>query len=71
MPTYVVNSNAQSNGDYEVHDQASSYGCLPDSSNQVRLGSFSSCTDAVAEANSRGYRPANGCFYCAYNCHTG
>lgn len=71
MPTYIVNENAQSNGDYEVHDQASAYGCLPNSSNQVWLGSFSSCKGAVDEANSPGYSPANGCFYCANSCHTG
>ncbi len=70
MPTFIVNKNSQSNGDYEVHDQASGYGCLPDSSNQAWLGSYSSCSAAVDAANSLGYRPANGCFYCATSCHT-
>lgn len=70
MPTYLVNSNAQSNGDYEVHDASSTRGCLPAVVNQVSLGYFSTCSDAVNEANRRGYRPANGCYYCANACHT-
>lgn len=71
MPNYIVNSHAQSNGDHEVHDLASPYNCLPHPSNQVWLGTFSSCSGAVIEANVRGYSPANGCFYCAYACNTG
>lgn len=70
MPTYVVNKNAQPNGDHEVHDEASTRGCLPDVSNRVSLGFFLSCSGAVSEANRRGYRPANGCYYCANACHT-
>lgn len=71
MPNYIVNRNPQSNGDYEVHDQASSYGCLPEPANRVLLGAYSSCSGAVSDANARGYRPANGCFYCAFACNTG
>lgn len=70
MTAYIVNSNAQPNGDHEVHDASSTRGCLPAASNQVSLGNYSSCSDAVAEANRRGYRPANGCYYCANDCHT-
>lgn len=70
MSSYVVNKNSQSNGDYEVHDESSTLGCLPDPANRVELGYFSSCTGAVLAANRRGYRPANGCYYCARDCHT-
>lgn len=70
MPTYIVNRNAQSNGDHEVHNASSTLGCLPGAANQVSLGYFSSCSDAVAEAKRRGYSPANGCYYCANACHT-
>lgn len=70
MPNYIVNRNLR-NGDHEVHDEASTQGCLPDPENRVALGFFLSCSAAVREANSRGYRPANGCYWCARSCHTG
>lgn len=70
MPYYCVNSNAQSNGDYEVHDLATRQGCLPDQRNQVSLGYHGSCSDAVAAAKRRGYRTANGCAWCVPGCHT-
>lgn len=70
MPNYIVNRNAQPNGDYEVHDEASVRGCLPDRANRVSLGYFASCTGAVAAARRQGYARANGCYYCANSCHT-
>lgn len=69
MPTYVVNKNPQPNGDHEVHNEASTQGCLPLASSRVRLGTFSSCSGAVTEAKRLGYN-ANGCYYCANSCHT-
>lgn len=70
MPTYIVNSNAQSNGDHEVHDVSANCQYLPSVFSQVSLGYFSSCSDAVSAANNKGYSPANGCFYCVNDCHT-
>ncbi|MCP2264716.1 hypothetical protein APR03_002054 [Promicromonospora thailandica] len=70
MPNYCVNKNAQSNGDYEVHDLASTRRCLPSPSNRLNLGYFASCSGAVAEAKRRGYRMANGCAHCVPACHT-
>lgn len=70
MPNYCVNSNAQPNGDYEVHDVASTKGCLPAARNQVSLGYHGSCNDAVTQAKRLGYRTANGCAYCVPTCHT-
>ncbi|GGM20179.1 hypothetical protein GCM10010102_14860 [Promicromonospora citrea] len=70
MPNYCVNSNAQPNGDYEVHDLASTKGCLPRPVNRINLGYFASCSGAVAAAKGRGYRTANGCAHCAPACHT-
>ena len=69
MGGYYVNPNRQSSGDYEVHLQ----GCywLSLVSGPVYLGWFSSCAPAVATAANLGYRPANGCYYCARACHTG
>lgn len=38
MPNYCVNTNQQTNGDHEVHDLASGYGCLPSLTNRRDLG---------------------------------
>ena len=69
MGHYYVNPNPQPNGDYEVHLQ----GCywLSLILAPVYLGWFASCAPAVVEAERRGYRPANGCYYCSRDCHTG
>lgn len=69
MPNYVVNRQAQSNGDHEVHN-ADSCAFLPGTHNRVSLGFHSDCSSAVAAAKKLGYR-ANGCYFCAYACHTG
>jgi hypothetical protein len=65
---YYVNTRAQSNGDNEVH--TSSCGYLPGESNREYLGDFASCSPAVSEAKRRGYRRANGCYWCSRACHT-
>lgn len=73
MSSYIVNSNAQANGDHEVHKSPRSE-CTspryPSSENQVSLGWFSNCADAVAKAKTLGYRTADGCYYCSNECHT-
>lgn len=70
MPTYCVNMNAQSgSNDHEVHDVASTKGCLPDPKNRLDLGWHTSCTGAVTEAKKH-YSDVNGCAYCASDCHT-
>jgi hypothetical protein len=74
MPNYIVNRNAQPNGDHEVHLTPRSECTSPDypaPHNQEGLGSHSSCHSAVAEAKQRGYQTANGCYYCSRPCHTG
>jgi hypothetical protein len=65
MARYVVNRNAQSNGDHEVHVQ----GCRYFPSNYTELGDHSACRTAVAEAK-RYYPTANGCATCSSACHT-
>ncbi len=67
MATYYVNSNAQSNGDHEVHTSTCTY--LPIPANQVYLGVFTTCAEAVRTAKALGYN-ANGCYYCSSSCHT-
>lgn len=73
MPQYIVNKNSQPNGDNEVHKYPRSL-CnkhdYPSPSNQVSLGTHLSCHGAVRRAKELGYRRANGCYYCATECHT-
>jgi hypothetical protein len=70
MPNYCVNRDAQPNSrDHEVHDLASTKGCLPDPPNQIALGDHPNCQRAV-EAAKQHFDDVNGCFYCANDCHT-
>ena len=71
MPNFIVNSNKYQ-GHHEVHDISRTCGSphFPALYNQVPLGWFSSCHGAVQEANSRGFSPADGCYWCATACHT-
>lgn len=64
---YYVNKNAQDNGDHEVHTESCSW--LPDTTNRLYLGQYSSCKPAVTEAKKT-YTKSNGCFYCCKPCHT-
>jgi len=70
VPNYCVNTNPQPvSGDHEVHDLASTKGCLPDPANRLDLGWHANCAGAVKEAKKH-YSDVNGCFYCANECHT-
>jgi hypothetical protein len=68
MASYYVNTNAQPNGDHEVHSE----GCywMPSAGNRQHLGEFSSCWGAVAESRKY-YARSNGCAHCSPSCHTG
>ncbi len=66
---FVVNKNAQSNGDHEVHNATKGCDYMPDPENQLILGSFPNCKSAVDKAKES-YSRANGCYYCANECHT-
>ena len=68
MPNYYVNTNAQPNGDHEVHENGCTQGANPE--NQMDLGWHSSCYGAVAQAKLT-YPTANGCAYCCPDCNTG
>lgn len=67
MEDYFVNMNAQSNGDHEVHKNGCSYLALV--RDKKHLGRFFSCQEAVRKAKET-YSTADGCFYCARECHT-
>ncbi len=66
MTLYYVNTNAQSNGDHEVHTGDCDY--LPKLENRILLGYFTNCEDAVKKAKEY-YTQSNGCFYCSNDCH--
>ena len=70
MAQYIVNRNAQPNGDHEVHNLNGTCYRLPNPENRVALGEHYSCTSAV-QAARRHYTQVNGCAYCASACHTG
>lgn len=65
MPYYVVNRNAQTNGDHEVHET----GCTFKPSSYQDLGYHESCHSAVRAAKLH-YRQSNGCYFCSRACHT-
>lgn len=71
MNRYIVNRNAQANGDHEVHNAITGCSFMPNPENQIDLGYHASCHSAVAEAKRKlpGQR-VNGCYFCARPCHT-
>ena len=68
MPSFIINKNAQSNGDHEVHKEV---GCPTPAASENRqyLGDFSNCAAAVVEAK-KFYSRADGCKNCSPECHT-
>lgn len=69
MPRFCVNKNTDNKGDHEVHNLDASCNYLPLPSNRLDLGIHSSCRTAVAQAKQT-YSTANGCYWCARQCHT-
>lgn len=69
MPNYCVNTNAQSNGDHEVHDVGSCQH-LPEAKHRLDLGYHTNCQGAVKKAKET-YSQSNGCYYCCPDCNTG
>ena len=67
MAKYYMNTNAQSNGDHEVHKEGCSW--MPLSHNRKYLGQFYSCSEAVIEAKKYDSN-ADGCKFCCPSCHT-
>lgn len=64
---YLVNKNAQYNGDHEVHREDCNH--LPHPENRKDLGIFYNCHDAVKKAKEYD-SDADGCYYCCNECHT-
>ncbi len=64
---YYVNTNAQANGDHEVHTLGCSF--FPNGENAKYLGDFTNCRAAVHAAQVY-YSQVNGCYYCVRECNT-
>jgi hypothetical protein len=70
MPYFIVNRNAQSNGDHEVHNTTTGCSFMPNAANQLDLGYHASCHGAVQKAKET-YWQSNGCYWCCPECNTG
>lgn len=71
MAKFILNSNQQLNGDYEVHDKTRGCNFMPDEKNQLDLGEHSDCRGAVSLAKRKfSSTRINGCYYCCNLCHT-
>jgi hypothetical protein len=66
MPEYVMNKNAQSNGDHEVH--VITCNRLPIPEHRLSLGYHTHCSTAVAQAKKINPK-ADGCAYCSPACN--
>ena len=69
MAHFIVNTNAQPNGDHEVHNKTTGCNFMPAPANQMDVGHHTSCHGAVAQAKLT-YPRSNGCYYCCNACHT-
>lgn len=71
MYRFVINSQRQQNGDYEVHNATTGCSFMPQPQNQVELGYHADCGSAVAAAKAANPNlRINGCYYCCRACHT-
>lgn len=70
MPNFVLNKNAQQNGDHEVHNSDNPCHYLHMVVNREDLGWHLTCSSAITRARSLGYWKANGCAFCVPACHT-
>lgn len=71
MPNFIINSNAQLNGDHEVHNSTTGCTHMPAAASQIDLGYHPNCQSAVAHAKQRWPgNKINGCYYRAAACHT-
>lgn len=67
---YYYNINADNNGYHEVHTETCSF--LPDVSNRIYIGNFSTCREAIAEAQRKhSFMDFDGCYFCCNSCHKG
>lgn len=71
MARFIINRNAQPNGDNEVHNATTGCDFMPSPENQIDLGIHVNCHGAVAYAKQQwSSHQINGCYYCCRECHT-
>lgn len=71
MPRFIINTNAQSNGDHEVHNASTGCSYMPYPQNREDLGEYPTCHGAVTYAKRKWPNTRiNGCYYCCNACHT-
>ena len=71
MPRFIINKNAQSNRDNEVHNATTGCTYMPNPENQIDLGTHVDCHGAVSQAKRTWLNERiNGCYYCCNPCHT-
>lgn len=66
MKYYVLNSQAQFNGDHEIHTMQCRY--LPMAQNRIGLGYFDKDEQALREAR-RYFARVDGCIHCCPSIH--
>ncbi len=66
MVMHYINTNAQPNGDHEVHTETCRF--LPNHENIRPLGNFPHCIAAMEIAKIH-ERQVNGCSHCCEPCH--
>lgn len=71
MAKFIVNRNAQANGDHEVHNKTTGCSFMPATENQIDIGEHANCSSAVISAKRTWpTNRINGCYYCSNSCHT-
>ena len=71
MSYYYINRNAQDDGYHEVHNGSVNCPHPPLPENQVGLGNYDNCMQAIAAAKRA--NPSlliDGCYWCINPCHT-
>ncbi len=69
MEQYIINKNEDDKGNNEIHMISCNH--LPDIKNQVFIGQYDNKISALVNAKLRGWKNADGCFYCCEEIHVG
>ena len=70
MPLYIANKNLDDKGYHEIHE-ASCFR-LPDEKNQLSIGRFTDCPQAILAAKSSDPTVKyDGCYFGCPGCHRG
>ena len=69
---YIINKNAQTTGEHEVHAEAyCTEGNLPYPENRIFLGNYTNCSAPIRDARLKWpHLTIDGCAHCFPACHT-